>query len=92
MKNTCVHVKAGWESLGMAWAFETYKSNPRDTALPQEALLLLLKQMCQLGTNTKAHGPRDTSIIQTPKQILSIVRRKRKALKAKDKTATLEIW
>lgn len=30
--------EAHWESLGMTWAFEIYKTNPRDTALPQEAL------------------------------------------------------
>lgn len=31
-------LEADWESLGMTWAFEIYKTNPRDTALPQEAL------------------------------------------------------
>lgn len=30
--------EADWESLGMALAFEIYKTNPKDTALPQEAL------------------------------------------------------
>lgn len=30
--------EADWELLGTAWAFETYKTNPRDTALSQEAL------------------------------------------------------
>lgn len=30
--------EADWESLGMAWAFETCKTNPKDTSLPQEAL------------------------------------------------------
>lgn len=31
-------LEADWESLEMTWAFETYKMNPRDTALLQEAL------------------------------------------------------